>query len=337
MMRRHNLGVLLCFALLFFPLSIAQASIRLSLEPDIRKLFGHTTYHISFAGIDKFNRVVYGDSELEFPLDVWVAEAKGTLGFDVFKNREIFISGNLRCFLSDPGNKMKDSDWKTIPSIGLYDFMFSYSESEAEMNGTDFDIAGGIVFLKKSYGDLFVSLGGKIGYRRQRFDYDIIGIAYLWKDKESGPVSSYDLYEDQKVLEYEITYRIPYLGLDAEVELPVRLRIAADLAFSPLVKAKDRDDHLLRNKEATSECGGVAFLFGVKSYYVLFKSKLIDEFFLSLGSDFMYIYTIGEQDQHFYGDDPGTSDDETGIKIEGISNRIFSSQFGVMFSVGARF
>jgi hypothetical protein len=48
-----------------------------------------------------------------------------------------------------------------------------------------------------------------------------------------------------------------------------------------------------------------------------------------------YFRAKGEMDQRFYGDDPGTADDETGTTFDDVVTRIIG--FGGAVTLGARF
>ena len=132
----------------------------------------------------------------------------------------------------------------------------------------------------------------------------------------------FDTYHDELVLTYDATYSALYAGTKISrnfekqgIELNVKLKL------SPIATAKDLDDHVLRFKTAESElqnglfydfAGEIAYLFP----FTIFNGRKIR---FKIGGNIAHFELEGSQTQKFYGDDPGTPDeDETGMIIDGI-------------------
>jgi outer membrane protease len=107
---------------------------------------GNTTYQIGFpvtlpngtqsAGYFPF-------SKLEWPLNIWLARIDAGLNIgDSWR-----INGVLKKNLSNPGSKMKDSDWLTISDPNQLDV---YSESDiSKFEAWIFDIDVEWIFFKR--------------------------------------------------------------------------------------------------------------------------------------------------------------------------------------------
>ena len=215
---------------------------------------------------------------------------------------------------------MKDKDW-------LEQYLFSSTESDADAQIVILDVSLVYNFWQgdKPWGDIANKFqkggaGFLIGYKYENFKYDIIGV----RDVLAG--GSY--YPGEKVLDYKIKYQIPYLGLNWQYYNDVGYKVLDSwgvnilICGSPYVIAKDRDDHILRNKVLQGKAKGYAFLLGLNTF---FTTK--NHWGCRLGLDYTDISADGKQRQYWYGDDPASPYyDDTGDSIDGISLKIESSQ-----------
>jgi outer membrane protease len=188
---------------------------------------GHTTYD--------FN---YHTSELEYPMNNWMFGNNLSFGFkDLSLNAEYWNQ-----LEKDAGNDMKDKDWN---SSGV---LISYTKSKAELEALIWDANLQYDFYKIPLSikidelaltgkeDLTIGVVG--GYRWERFVYDMYDLEY--------PDYGLTLYSGTKVAGYRIEYRLPYVGLAAEVSNNnFGLDVYFKYSFNP--RAKDIDYHLLRD------------------------------------------------------------------------------------------
>ena len=256
-------------------------------------LRGHTTYRIG--GTVNTASGSYGYhfpiSELEFPLDVYVFSVRENVQFaEKWK-----VEGGVKCNLTKDAGKMKDSDWGYYYLRGdagaEQDTLDIYSESDAELNAFIWDINLGYSFYEKSN----LSFIAGLGYIRQKFDYEIRDLDQ-WYPSDSyyfGVDFPHD-YVSGKVLEYEVTYSIPYVKIGTQLEIRDKFSVEASLGYSPIVRVDDEDQHLLRSKVNRGDCDGDAILFSVEGRY-----DFPNNWFLTLQLDYTKIDADGESKAYF--------------------------------------
>lgn len=268
-------------------------------------LSGHTNYEISFDG---------GRSELEFPLD-----NMGVSGvrFGVVIPQTGFTFDNaFYVNLVEASGTMKDTDW------GANEATISDTNSDALIDLLIWDTHLDCVFWRngrRNYdynnNTYNLSLSALGGYRHEYFKYDIRDVYNAW----TGACTT-----TGSVLEYRVTYNIPYFGLKLNFgyERPNRglndLSISTRACFSPFVRANDFDDHLLRGKRSIAECQGWAGMLGLDIFY-----HFSDSWTLQGGIDYAKIQAAGEQVQRWYLDE---GDTPAGYTIGGIDDKIYSNQ-----------
>jgi hypothetical protein len=311
---------------------MASGGIDFSAKVDCRRMFGHTTYYISFTEFDPVYGVnVKGESELEFPLDVFMAGIDVAVGGELEKGKPWSIILGFRKEINDPGNDMKDSDWIGVPEMGIRE-KFSYTESDSELDALILHINGRIGFFVHPR----FTLEGVLGYRYQKFSYEIFGVSGWQLDEELNRFY-FNEYQGVNVLGYQVSYHLPYLGLATRIDASSTFTIDAELAFSPLTLATDRDDHILRNRLAEGSCRGISFTFGLNAIWTFTRPESRMGWYVGIGFEFMKITTDGDQDQSWYGDDPLTLDDDTGLRYTGINQEINSGNQSILFLLGCQY
>lgn len=281
--------------------SLGEKAVELYLGAHYGYLGGHTLYQISFDG---------GKSELEFPLESW--SVLGVRFAANFPKSKLLFENTGYISTNDESGDMYDSDW------GADDVLTSDTVSDAYLKLLIWDTSLGYTFWNNLYADYgynewnvaFTALGG---YRHEYFKYMIYNLYNTSRTicTNTGPV-----------LKYRVTYNIPYLGLKINLAKPqADWGIGTRFCFSPFVRAKDFDDHLLRDKRTFGECRGWAAMVGANLFY-----HLNDSWTLQGGVDYANIRTAGEQTQEWYGDDPAGAGDETGSSVGGIDDNIYSNQ-----------
>ena len=259
------------------------------------RMSGNTTYQIGYP-ITAPNGTKYDGyfpfSELEWPLDVWLARIDAGLNIgDSWR-----INGVFKKNLGDPGGKMKDSDWVTDSNPSRLDV---YSESNiSKFSALNIDIDLEWKFLRRQSWSLYAGLG----YQYQKFDFD----AKLIHQYSPSGLSGYDVYGDNRVgITYEMTYSMPYMKIGTDFQINNKFALAGSFAWSPIVKAKDEDHHLLREnggKIMTGDMNGNAYMIDVSADY-----KFTPSWFLKGGFHYTKISVDGEQYQVYgNGDILGT-------------------------------
>lgn len=261
-------------------------------------LSGDTTYQIG-GTVDTpsgSSEIHFPLSELEFPLDVYMLSVGGSLEFaEKWK-----LSANVKKNINSDAGKMKDSDW------GIFfddpDSLDIYSESDADLEALITDINLRYRFYKKSNWSFIAGLG----YLRQNFDYEISNLDQWYPSLND--YYGYDIghdYVSGKVLEYEVTYNIPYMEIGTQFKIKDKFRLEASLGYSPLVNVTDEDNHILRSKISEGDCDGDAILLSLEGRY-----DFLTHWFLTLQLDYMMIETDGKQKQYTYGEWTATIDQE---------------------------
>lgn len=219
-------------------------------------------------------------SELEFPLHNYMAGADVSLGW---RN----LAFNAECWMpveENAGWRMKDKDWDTRGN------MYSYTQSKAEMDALIWDANLEYDFYKGSIArnsiiEFFlpesneIKIGTLLGYRYERFDYDMYG-AYYDTDTLTGHQGQ-TLFSGQKVLSYKIKFYLPYVGLATEVS-GKNYGFGVNAKYSVYPAAKDLDNHLLRGLTFYGDYDKhrEAFLGNIYAFW-----KIAKDWKLSLGLD----------------------------------------------------
>ena len=269
-----------------------------SLEPSLGLgiLSGSTLYHISFAG-----PTYDWASELEWPVNSTLVEVNL-----LWRGSPWSFDFGLGKNLSKKPDGMEDSDW-------LSEWKFSYTETDTSMEALF--IEAGATYNLISWSKW--NLGARGGYKYQKFSFTGEGV---WDLLEPGnPPTNVG----EKVIDYKVTYNIPYLGVVVEGQPSEKLTLNGGLLLG-LALAKDEDDHVLRYKLSKGSCSGSALFLIFKGKYD-FTSRL----FMEASLEFTNINTSGHQDQSFY------SGENEGLTFEDIDDEIKSNQ--TLFSLGLGF
>jgi hypothetical protein len=279
------------------------------------RMTGSTTYQIGYpytpAGGSQQNGY-FPFSKLEWPLDTWLARLDASFNMgDSWR-----INGVLKKNLTDPGDTMKDSDWITASNPGRLDV---YSESNiSKFDAWIFDIDVEWAFLKVQSWSLYAGLG----WQFQKFYYE----AKLIHQYSPSGLAGYDAYGDGRVgITYEITYNMPYLKIGTDFHIKDKFTLDGSFAWSPIVKAKDENHHLLREhggKICTGDMNGNAYMFNLSAKYTFMPS-----WFLKGGFVYTKISVDGDQYQ-IYGD---------GTQIGTVKEESDSTQTSYYLMVGYTF
>jgi len=314
----RNLALIL--AMLFFlltPATCLSSQFFITVGPEVRYINGHSTYHISFDS--SWASGGHGESELEFPLDNFmagmhvVAGGRHETGGTQARGR---LSMSLLGVVNKDAGIMKDSDWiENDAAFGEapHEGRDLYTESDARLKGTIFDIEYAYYFrCNQSW-----TLGPMLGFRYHQFKYDIYGYrGFYW----TTPV-----YGEGKVLEYEVTYKIPYIGLTGEALIGYKhqFRFVWSFGYSDWTEVRDRDDHILRYKLSEGECEGESYLSNVGLDW-----NFLPHWILSVGAEYVDIEATGTQHQRFYA---GASAGTTYNVNDRVSSSLLSGMVRVLY------
>jgi outer membrane protease len=327
----YRFQFLLILIILFAVAIPLRAEVSGEIDASLILLNGFTKYQIGGDCTVNNNSgsVRFPISELEFPLTSEYASVKGALEIKNF----IRIEGSFNKNLAADTGKMKDSDWgylyynyhSELPQTSP-DSLDIYSESVAKLDATIWDINIGYRIVDKPKFTMLVALG----FMQQYFDFTVSDLdqwypSYFSYFGNTSAGKKYDVYpyhqfKSGRVLEYNVTYNIPYIKVNFGFKPIKQLVISSDLGFSPFVSAKDYDNHVLRDKISKGDCTGMFLKTNIDIKYFFTK-------YLYAGNqlNYLYIYTTGEQSQT----EPGYSS-----KIE---QEISSAQLSLSIYAGLHF
>lgn len=294
-------------ASLFSPIALASYTV----EPEIGVLNGFTQYQLLIP-----NAISGGDwvlSQLKFAIYNPVIGARFTAPTD----SGLLLRAGVWTKVSSAAGVMEDSDW--IPEDG-HNGLDVYSESRLDLDGA-LVLDGGVALPEKNVGP--VTVAAQVGFRRQQFDFS----AYDLNQVGFGPYAiDYTGSVSGKVLDYSVTYNLPYVGFTASLPSSM-VPVAVDLTYSPWVTAHDVDDHLLRTKRSTGDSTGAAWTVGAHTVYTL-----LDDLDLTGYVNYSFIHTRGTQVQYYYAD----SDAPAGTTYV-VDQALTSEQCAVGLTLTSRF
>lgn len=303
---------------------IGAGGFRVRVGPKVGYLSGDTSYEITFPWDGDT-----GKSRLDFPLDTFVAGVDVSIGTEVFS---LNLEG-LMPFQEKTYDEMKDKDWV----VGY--LPWSSTESDAQIEALIWDVNLLYKFWYESdpYRRKEGWAGVLVGYRFQKFEYDIYDV-YDMLDGGNKVFSG-------RCLEYEVEYRIPYIGIkscyikDRDPGYWIdRWGVEAKLCYTSYVEAEDEDDHILRNKISRGDCDGWGLLLGMNA---IFEAK--SNWTFRVGVDYIKIETDGTQDQYWYADETWTDEfgvpqiTPAGTHYTDIDDEIELNQGLLWFRIGYRF
>ncbi|MDI6739454.1 MAG: omptin family outer membrane protease [Candidatus Edwardsbacteria bacterium] len=298
-------------------LSLTNYSFRLT--PIGKKQLGYTGYQINFPW-----GPYVGFSRLDFPVDCYSAGIKASALSQPFSTQRFQFGLELAFSktLTDPKEVMTDSDWVALSSSGSAAedrYVFSATKSTSKLQGID--LAADLQALFP-LGNM-LKAGCALGYCYLRMTYDIYGVSG-WQDFDfDGNKDFFDELQNTNVLDYRVSYHLPSLGAVLLSESAEGLTLEGRAAYFFSVSANDEDDHLLRNKKSNISASGSGWLLGGEARLKI--ATLKNGSFLMLGGNYEYLKvdTKGKQTQYWYGDDPASSDDDTGYSVSGIDAKLF--------------
>lgn len=267
-------------------------------------------------------------SELKWPLDVVLVSLGGRVEIG-----RLSLRGEIMKNATSAAGSMEDSDWGVYYNWSDGDSFFSpdskdiFSTSDTDLDALIIDVRGRCAVWR---GARFSTAAG-LGLRYQKFSGSASDL-----DQYSPTFSSYGL--DRvfpsdpfarsilgPIIDYEVTYTIPFLEFSGLYRFGKLLSLDGSLGYSPLVRARDRDDHLLRFKLNEGRDSGSAWLFDLK-----LRLQATKHLFAAVGVSGLFIDTSGTQNQRFY------SGENAGLQIT-IDQTITSSQTCGSLEIGYSF
>ncbi len=268
---------------------------------NIGKLEGYTLYDITFTDGTNMKR-----SELVFNIDTLIEEIK----YVNYSNERSFdYSLELKSdYLFKNSGILVDSDW-------FNDYLVVYSETKTDLDLFNLDLR----IKSKSLAD---NIDFRIitGYEWQ--NYYFVGYGTEQIDYTTDPPTIDNFSDNINTITYEVDYSIPYLAFSLGNKNMEKYLYRLLIGYSPLVKAKDIDHHLLRNKSAESNTDGEAYFIEAEMEFKVRKNR-----YIIISAEYVNIQTSGTQTQYF----------EDGSIIGGIPVEVNSSQSLLSFGYNLSF
>ena len=298
-------------------------------------LHGDTTYQIGGKSVysnGTTESIHFPLSKLEFPINTYMLSIDSTV---VFSEQ---LTGNIgiKKTIVDDSGILKDSDWGVWhigsdlphttgicdPTLCTADSLDIFSESDATLDAFIFDInvQYNILSSKRKKGDLDIFTG--LGYRYENFNYKVSNLDQWYPSFEG--YFGFDFgheYESGRVLNYDVSYHIPYIDAGAALRLFDTISFDASIGYSPLVFVYDRDNHILRDKISRGDLDGHAIFYSLD-----LKGHLTGKWFFTANLSYTDIKTEGKQKQYFSDSFFASIDEE-----------VTSHQTSAFFNIGYSF
>ena len=335
-MKKHTVFYLSIFIVVMLvppKLISSERKITFSINGDIGKMFGSTKYHILANGyVPESDTDITIESELEFPVDVFITGINTRINTKLWQNASLSFNLNIHKSIGNPKNSTLDSDWFTFPSPGGNRVKFSYTESKSKLNVNIIDAEQRFEFCVSPK----FRLAGILGYKYLGFSYEIFGVSGWFLDSTYHRIY-YDEYEGVNVLNYNVSYYIPYSGFAAAIGISPDITLDGEYELSPYTLSKDFDNHILRNKTGEGNCSGNSFITNLNTVIKIPYPGSNLGWYAKINLNFMKVITAGYQTQKWYGDDPASTGDDTGNIITGINDQIIYNSQKVVFLIGCKF
>ncbi len=224
--------------------------------------------------------------------------------------------------ISNAAGKMKDSDWGVYWLEGEpwadQNTLDIYSESHADLEAWMIDLN----LMYRIWEKPNWSFLAGVGYLYQNFDYETRNLDQWYPSSTSyfGVDFPHDFFEGTGVT-YEVSYGIPYVGVEAEVRPHQKASISASIAYSPNVSVEDEDNHVLRGIIAQGNLDGEAIMCSFEGRYDFCR-----DWFFTLQLSYTRIQTDGDRTNFIDRVRVWTIDEETR-----------SNQYFAGFSIGHSF
>lgn len=284
---------------------------------------GYTSYDIEIPG----DSITF-KSKLEFPIQSFNIGVEFGFYMANSEDYDLEIYAAIYRHMSNTDPSMIDHDWVSINN-GV-DLKFSYTESDV--------MAKNIITLVGIRKHLLKYASGNIkitgGYRFQEISQNVIG-AQGWQ------LDFYDINSvrtnislEGDCLNYNMKYKSLFGGIIISQQLYKRANLDILLTYSHTF-SEDYDDHLKRNKIATAKGNGSGFYGDVSVNIPLVANESIQKIDLGIKCNLFVSKISAKQSQKWYGDDPITQENDTGVEVDNITYEANTTQFyfGVNLSI----
>jgi outer membrane protease len=227
---------------------------RFTLQPQLGVLSGESkeaVYDDSMGGNLKI-------SELDWELKNIVVGG-GTVALAFWK---VQLNAGYWTSLTQGDGQMEDWDW-LLYREGSPWTDYSLSDTDADADLIDVNLTADLLTVES------VLVQGIIGYKQNQFSFQDYGIRHIYSTSPEGGGFRDEVADDDGStgILYDQTFSIPYIG-GAVTARGKKLAVRGYVTYSPMVKARDVDEHLFRALHFEEEFeGGDFFGAGLSSTY----------------------------------------------------------------------
>jgi hypothetical protein len=155
------------------------------------------------------------------------------------------------------------------------------------------------------------------GVRYERISQEIVDFGG-WQYDDQGTIHYF--YVQERGLDYRVTYVSPFIGFRFNSGSSEKTLLHVQASLAP-THVSDLDDHLLRFKSATASGWGQGVLAETGMRFALSKARAKAPY-LQVRVKFNYLHASPHQTQYWYGDDPASAEDDTGLTLTGVPHEI---------------
>jgi outer membrane protease len=232
-------------------------------------------------------------SEIELPLDIWLARLEGGWNFTPKARLNVLLKTNL----SDSNSAIIDRDWMTPSRPWQVDVYSESSVASSTARIADMNLEW--TFHQQDVWNLYAGFG----YQYQYLDYE--GRPVYQYSPSGLPGFQYQ-GAGELGLTYDFTASMLYLLIGSDYQLTPQLRLSGRLAYAPWVGLDDTTKLLLRNKVSEGDMDGYAYMADLSGIYYF-----LPKWFFEAGLQYTYISADGTQHQSVAGRPLGTLDVES--------------------------
>jgi hypothetical protein len=289
-----------------------------------KKVSGSTEYHITYPTyIEAWygsNLVILpstGHSILNFPTDGIRLEASGFINYRVSKTNTIAFELAISKAITTPKEAQVDTDYNYTSALTPPQWVWSATKSDVKYSNYDLRVTTGYPFRLNPQ----LKMTTIVGFQTSHNSYDVIGFSG-WQEYYYGipyPVDTSGV----TVAKYKVDYHQLITGLILETVPNNGLSLYLKGYYLPYVKAKDFDDHVLRNKNLSTNATGSGYQ--IEARIKIQAHKFVSGAVISFGGGYelIRIKATGSQIQKWYGDDPASGGfDDTGRVSSPIDNTL---------------
>lgn len=292
---KKSLSIILILIFIIININEIYAS---NLDIYISKMSGNNTYELQ----GEFPVLGDWESKLVFPLDTNVINLLYENSFSI---SDKMVKSHIS-YSSNIGDKY-------VGETENYDWFYFIKEEPAI-----YGIASSYINLDIYKLSLSIPVGQSnkysfvLAYLQENYYYNLYNLTQTGVFGGSYYIADEVEVVDGEVHRYDLTYSIPYLGFAFNEELYEDVNIDIKLMYSPVVKATDFDNHLLRDRVAYGNTEGNMTGISLKTGYNIDSNSSI-----YFSYRYRNIYTEGLQRQEDY---------EGNILLEDIPAKIYSKQ-----------